>query len=189
MEIYRWFVIVLLFLMAVMGAIIASLIGCVDRNPVVNEEGRVLNQIPISWVIFGLSAFVVIGSVVVLLMSYIRKGLQVFSGITFILMAVTWGIAIAMVVAYWPWINKPLNEQKNGERLEMGAVLFYFIGGILISLLCMVALMIVISIAIQDSGCEPKKVDIPVGMYKCNKSQPIPKTAKTGTTAGRRLGF
>lgn len=185
MQIYRWFVIALLFILAVSGALIASLIGCVDRNPVVSADtGRVLSQVPISWVIFGLASLVLIGSVVVVIMSVVRKGYQVFGRLTTVLAAVAWGIAVGMVVSYWPWINQPLNEQQSGERLDAGAVWFYFIGGVLIFILAMVAMMRVIAIAIQDAGCEPEKVDIPEGMYKCDGQRPVAKPGAGGARGG-----
>ena len=178
MQIYRWFVIALLFLLAVSGALIASLIGCIDRNPVVSTvDGQVLNQVPISWVILGLAALIVIGSVIVVIMSVVRKGYQVFGRLTTVLAAIMWGIAVGMVVSYWPWVNKPLNEQQTGERLEASAVWFYFIGGVLIFILAMVAMMRVVAISIQDAGCEPAKIDIPEGMYKCKAAIPEAKGA------------
>ncbi len=192
MKIYRWTVITLLFLLAVAGVVIATLIGCVDRNPVADENGRVLSQVGISWVIFGFAAFALVASMTVLIMSYVGKGLQVFSWQTGLLAAIIWGISVGMVVAYWESINKPLNEQQNGARLEEAAIWFYFVGGVVIAILAMIAMMRVIGISIQDAGCDPDKIPIITGRFKaCDGPEPREVAASTsgGSRARGKYGF
>ena len=187
MQAYRWFFIILLFLLSVSGTMIASFISCIDRNPVENLEGRILDQVPYAWILFGFMSFIVLGCVVTFVAALVitfNQRKRVFGIATIVLVAISGGLGILLIGLYWTLIYQPLlNQTDDGndsnDRLEDWVVILYFITGIVIALLLRSALTRMISIAIQDGGCEPDPFDyysLEEGMYKCdNVLGPIPK--------------
>lgn len=180
MQAYRWFFIILLFLLSISGTMIASFISCIDRNPREDMEGRVLDQVPYAWILFGFMAFIVLGCLITFVAALVitlNQKKKVFGVATIVLVAISGGLAILLVGLYWTFIYQPLLSQTDddndaNDRLEEWIIWFYFITGIVIALLLRSALTRMVSIAIQDGGCEPDPLEYYVlgeGMYKCDK--------------------
>ncbi len=161
METYRWFVIVLLFLLAISGTVIGSLVSCVDRNPVADREGRVIQAPSIPWLMFGFLAFgLFICIVFIVIYAATTDRRQVF-GLASIILVILVSLMLAVLTGlFWSKVNQPLNlintaDNMEDVRLQTWVLWVYFLSGLLISQLALRAMMAVAAIAIKTGGCEP----------------------------------